>query len=128
MILLDENIVANQLRLLRSWRIRAVSVQEAFGRSGLSDSALLAVMRRAGYATFFSRDRDFFEPRLRDPRLCVVWLNVEQGESATFVRRALRHRALRTKRSRMGCVVRVAHVGLFVWKPKANEPEAIAWT
>jgi hypothetical protein len=85
-------------------------------------------MRRAGYAAFFSRDRDYFDRRLRHPKLCVVWLDVAQGEAATFVRLTLRHRSLRTRRSRMGCVVRVAHVGLFVWRLKASNQVTVDWS
>jgi hypothetical protein len=112
MILLDENIIANQVELLRSWRIRVHRVHEAFGREGLSDSALVALMRRLGNTTFFTRDKDYFDSRLCHPKACFVWLDVGQGEVASFVRRTLRERTLRTRRARMGCVIRVAQVGI----------------
>jgi hypothetical protein len=130
MILLDENIVSNQVQLLRAWKIRVRQVGEALRRTGLSDSALLAKIRRLGNVIFFSRDSDFYDPHLCHPKLCLVWLDVEQGETATFVRRTLRHPALRTWSARSACVVRVARVALLLWRRNAREAEVIviSWT
>lgn len=66
--------------------------------------------------TFFTLDEDFFKPRLCHAQYCLVYLDVAQYESASFIRRTLKHSALNTKAKRMGKIVRVSHPGLMIWE------------
>lgn len=127
MIVLDENIVDSQVQLLRSWRIKIKQIGDQIGRLGMKDSAILPLLRRVGGVTFFTRDRGFFDRRLRHLKYCVVWLDVGQYETASFVRRFLKHAQFKTKRSRLGSAVRVSHVGISVWWWKRSELERIVW-
>jgi len=57
---LDENIVATQGQLLRSWKIHFRGIGGEVGRAGMKDRGeiipLLHALRRP---TFFTRDHDF---------------------------------------------------------------------
>ena len=93
----------------------------------MKDDEILPLLHRIGNVTFFTGDDDFFDPRLRQPKCCFAWLDVEPDEMARFIRRLLKHPRFNTRRLRLGNVLRVSHVGLFTWMPKATAIEFIAW-
>jgi hypothetical protein len=124
---LDENILRSQRELLRSWRIRCQHIGHDLGRPGLADDEVLAMLLRLGRATLFTRDLRLARPALCDRRLCLVTLDVGQHETASFVRRVLRHPALNTQARRLGTVVRATHTGLRVWRAKTGEPRSFSW-
>jgi hypothetical protein len=74
---LDENIVATQRQLLRSWKIHFRSIGGEVGRAGMKDRdeiiPLLHTLRRP---TFFTRDHDFYKADLRHRGYCLVFLDV----------------------------------------------------
>jgi hypothetical protein len=79
---LDENIVATQRQLLRSWKIYFQSIGREVGRAGMKDRGeiipLLHALRRP---TFFTRDR-FLQMCHR--RYCLVFLDVAFDEAASL--------------------------------------------
>lgn len=128
MNILDENIIESQRRLLRSWHIAVRHLGYDLGRQGIKDEAIIPFLLRLPRPTFFTRDSDFYERRLCHVRYCLVQLAVEKNEIAVFVRRLLRHQEFATKAKRMGAVVRVAHVGLSVWRLHAEQELQFEWT
>ena len=104
MILLDENLPDGQRRLLRSWRIPARQIGLDAGPAGMEDGAVISSLHRRRSTTFFTRDSDYYDRRLCHTRYCLVYLAVEKGEAASFVRRVLRHPALNTW-ARRDCLV-----------------------
>ena len=77
--------------------------------------------------TFFTLDDDFFKPRLRHGHYCLMYLDVEQYESATFIRRTLKHPDLNTKAKRMGKVIRISHPRLMIWELYAEDRIQLDW-
>ena len=114
MIVLDENIPEDQRQLLRGWRVRVHQIGDELGRKGMKDDQILPLLRQLSGATFVTRDFDFWDRGLCHMRYCLVVLDLSADEAATFVRRVLRHPQLNTKAKRMGCVVRVDHLGIEV--------------
>lgn len=93
----------------------------------MKDSEIIPFLHQLNQPSFFTRDDDFYEPKLCHAGYCLVYLDVRKEEVAIFVRRVLRHRALKTKAKRMGKVIRVAHVGLSVWQLHAGKEEHLDW-
>ena len=114
MIVLDENIPEDQRQLLRGWRVRVHQIGDELGRKGMKDDQILPLLRQLSGPTFVTRDFDFWDRDLCHARYCLVVLDLSPDDAATFVRRVLRHPQLNTKAKRMGCVVRVDHLGVEV--------------
>jgi hypothetical protein len=77
--------------------------------------------------TFFTLDGDFYDRHLCHEGYCLVHLDVEEETVAEFVRRFVRHRGLKTKAKRMGCVIRVSPTGLTVWRIRQEQEGLLAW-
>lgn len=122
MIILDENVIENQCRLLRSWRIRFRQIGFEAGRSGIKDNEIVSLLHKLRRPTFFTRDDDFFDRKLCHSKYCLVYLAIRKDEVAVFVRRVLRHPEINTQQKRMGRVIRVSHVGLTVWHLNHEKP------
>jgi hypothetical protein len=60
MLVLDENLPAEQRLLLRKWRIHFHAVGKEIAFSGTKDENLIPFLHRLSYPTFFSLDRDFY--------------------------------------------------------------------
>lgn len=112
MNVLDENIIASQRTQLRRWRIPFRQVGYELASQGTADAHIIPLLLRLKQPTFFTRDFDFFKPRLCHPRYCVVWLNVRPDQAASFIRRFLRHAAFCTHQQRLGRIVRVHPGGI----------------
>jgi len=54
-------------------------------------------------------------------------LTLGQYETASFIRRFLRHPVFDTQSKRRGTVVRVSHTGMKVWRIHAASEEEIKW-
>lgn len=128
MNILDENIIESQRRLLQSWRIAIRHLGYDLGRRGMKDDDIIPFLHQLRRPTFFTRDEDFHDRRLYHARYCLVYLAVRKDEVAIFVRRLLRHPEFNTEAKRMGTVIRVAHVGLSVWRLHAEQELRIDWT
>jgi hypothetical protein len=129
MILLDENIVEDQCRLLRSWRIRIRQIGQDVGRQGLKDEQqILPLLHKLNRPTFFTRDLGFFDRSWCHKNYSLICLAVSQNEVARFIRRVLRHPSFNSKAKRMGKVVRVSAPELKVWHSFSKNEERIDWT
>jgi len=73
--ILDENIIDNQCKLLRSWRIRFRQIGFGVGRQGMKDKEIIPLLHQLRRPTFFTRDDDFFDLKfcLQDIVL-FIWL------------------------------------------------------
>ncbi len=127
MNILDENIVDNQRRQLKSWRISVRQIGYEAGKKGMKDRAIIPFLHKLSQPTFFTRDDDFYERRLCHSGYCLVYLDVRKEEVAVFVRRVLRQRVFKTKAKRMGKVIRASHVGLSVWNLHVEKEEHLDW-
>jgi hypothetical protein len=74
LIILDENIPAVQRQRLENWRIRVRQISFSSGRKGLQDRETIPFLLRFRRPTFFTRDEDFFDPRLCHARYGLVYL------------------------------------------------------
>ena len=70
---------------------------------------------------------DFYDYQLCHAGYCVACLAVGQYETASFIRRFLRHPVFDTQSKRRGTVVRVSHTGMKVWRIHAPSEEEIKW-
>lgn len=127
MNILDENIIDNQRRQLRSWRIAVRQIGYEVGRKGMKDQEIIPFLHQLNQPTFFTRDDDFYERKLCHPEYCLVYLDVRKEEAAIFVRRVLRHRTLNTRAKRMGKVVRASQVSLSFWDLHAKKEKHLDW-
>ena len=120
MIVLDENIPEDQRQLLRSWRVRVHQIGDEVGRKGMKDDQIIPLLLKLAAPTFITRDFDFWDSELCHDRYCLVELDLNPDETATFIRRVLRHRLSNTKAKRLGHVIRLDHLGMEVLT--AHEP------
>lgn len=127
MNILDENIIDNQRRQLKSWRVSVRQIGYEVGRKGMKDREIIPFLHQLSQPTFFTRDDGFYERKLCHTGYCLVYLDVRKEEVATFVRRVLRHRAFKTKAKRMGKVIRASHIGLSVWTLHAEKEVRFDW-
>lgn len=128
MNVLDENISIIQQRLIKDWRIPIRHVGYAIGRKGMQDESIIPFLLTLPNPTFFTLDWDFYRRNLCHARYCLVYLNVRRDEVAVFVRRLLRHPEFDTQTKRMGAVVRASHIGLAVWRLRAEQETHYDWT
>lgn len=112
MNVLDENIPESQRQLLRRGRVRVRQIGVDAGRKGLKDSEIIPLLLQLDRPTFFTLDRDFYRQSLCHDDYCLVFLDVEEGTVADFIRGLLRRKELNTKAKRMGLVIRVMETGL----------------
>ena len=128
MNVLDENIVASQRQLLRSWKIHFQQIGAEIGRAGMKDRGeIIPFLHALRRPTFFTRDHDFYKPDLCHRGYCLVFLDVAFDEAAEFIRRFLRHVAFRTQAKRLGRVVRVRHGGLSYRQAGAKTARSLRW-
>jgi hypothetical protein len=93
----------------------------------MKDPEIISFLQQTRHTTFFSRDRDFFHKRLCHANFCLVTLNVEKNETATFIRRVLRHPDFNTQAKRSGKVVRVTTRHVYMWQFHAEEQRRLTW-
>jgi hypothetical protein len=127
MIILDENFPESQRQVLRGWRVPIRQIGYEIGRSGMQDEEIIPFLLQRRRVTFFTLDQGFYKRHLSHARYCLVYLDVEQYEAATFVRRVLRHRQFDTDAKRAATLIRVSHGGLAVWKLHAQKELRFEW-
>ncbi len=128
MNILDENIPSDQRQLIQKWRIPIHQIGFDAGRKGMLDDEIIPLLHLSQRPTFFTRDDDFYDNSLCHKGYCLVYLNVAKYEVAHFVRRLLRHPDFKTKVKRMGCVIRISHPQLTIWRLHAEKEVYIEWT
>lgn len=97
------------------------------GQWGMDDEEIIPLLHGLNSATFFTRDRDFFKRRLCHANYCLVHMVVDKNEVAHFVRRLLRHPALKTRVTRMGKVVPVMPERIYVWQLHSTGRQILEW-
>src|SRR4030042_4348862 len=127
MHLLDENIPESQRQLLRSWRIQSQQIGHEIGRQGMKDEEIIPLLHKLHQTTFFTRDLGFYKRKLCHVNYCLVILDTEQYEVASFIRRFLQHEKLNTKTKRMGRVIRITHAGMNILQLYSEKEEEIEW-
>ena len=128
MVILDENIPESQWQLLRSWRIRALLVGLDISKKGIKDENLTRFLLKQPYPTFFTRDEGFYHKSLCHSGYSLVYLAVRLNESASFVRRLLRHTRFKTRAQRLGAVIRVSSAGLQIWRLRELRESVLSWS
>ncbi len=128
MTLLDENIDVFVRRQLEKWRIRFRRIGAEVGRFGMDDrEEIIPLLHSLNLPTFFTRDQDFYNPWLRHPGYCLVYLQTKPEETARCIRRFLRHPKFRTKSQRMGNIVRIQEDGITAWQVGKGKAELFPW-
>jgi len=127
MNVLDENIVAEQRELLRRWRIPFRRIGEHLAVFGALDENLIPVLHRLPQPTFFTSYEDFFEPTLCHANYALVYLDVDDRQTAAFLRRFLRHSAFNTRAKRLGIVARVHADGVQFWRNGISGLQTVEW-
>lgn len=127
MNVLDENIVASQRHLLQKWKIKFHQIGHDIARSGIQDEEIIPFLHKLGSVTFFTLDDDYYYRQLCHKNYCLVYLDVNDNEAATFIRRLLRHPLFNTEAKRMGKVIRVDHTRLHFWRLHAERQVRLFW-
>jgi hypothetical protein len=127
MHVLDECVADRHRETLRRWRIRTRKVGIDFGRGGTTDENVIPLLHQANAVTFFTRDPDYYQPRLRHAKYCLVFLRVPEERTPGVIRDFLRHPAFRTWAQRRGTVIEVKPTGMRVWRLKVQAPEDVPW-
>jgi hypothetical protein len=127
MNLLDENIRHDQGNQLRRWRIKFRRLVIELEHPGIKDPEVIPVLHHLKDPTFFTHDQDYFRRDLLHASYCLVWLDVFDGDAASFIRSFLRHRFFKTHAQRMGTVVRVHPGGVQFWTRHRSALNKIRW-
>jgi hypothetical protein len=127
MILLDENIPEGQRRALRRSRVALRQIGVDLGRAGMKDDEIFPLLHGLSRPTFFTCDSDFNHYRVCHPKYCLVYLDVDEGRVAEFVRRLLGHPKFNTKTKRMGLVIRIDESLITVRKYKQRSIRRFGW-
>ena len=128
MIILDHNVTADQVAQLRRWKIHFAQVGVEVGHPEWDDQQeILRYLHRAKAATFFTRDDDFFRARLCHANYCLVFIDAAIPETASFIRRFLRHPAFKTKAKRCGKVVKLLPRKVSWWERGRAERQYLIW-
>jgi hypothetical protein len=127
MIVIDENFPESQRQLLKSWRIRIRQIGYEIGRKGLKDPEIIPLLLQLRNLTFFTLDSDFFKQHYCYSHYCLVFLDVNQYEAATFIRRFLKHTEFNTQAKRLGKVIRVSHTNISMRQRHSEEEVHITW-
>jgi hypothetical protein len=126
--LLDHNMPRDQVNQLRRWKVHVQQIGFEVGRPEWDDQqeVLRLLHRRKGIA-FFTRDLGFFRRRLCHPNYCLVVLTVPVMETATYIRRLLRHPVFRTKAGRQGKVLKVSSDKIIFWSRPQRRLTRLGW-
>jgi hypothetical protein len=100
-IILDENIFADQRELLHDRKITSRQIGVDLEEKGLSDEEIVTLLHR------------------------IVWLDVRPAEVADYAWRFLRHASFRSHKQRLGTVVRVSPKGIVFWQQ--NKQKLLDW-
>jgi hypothetical protein len=126
-IVLDENFPREQRELLSAWRVRFRHIGTDLAHQGIKDREIVPLLHRLTRPTLITRDKQLYVRRLRHPAHALVVLDVYPEDAARFTRRLLRHPSFRTFAQRQGCVIRVGHEAVHVWRRGSEREEEVAW-
>jgi hypothetical protein len=128
MNILDEHVLRDQRQLLLTWRIPIRHIGYDIGRRGIKDDAIIPLLLQFQRPTFFTLDFGFYKRRLCHERYCIVYMDIEQDQTAQYIRRFLRQKAFGTRTKRMGKVIRLSPERFSVWQLYAEQEIQIDWT
>jgi hypothetical protein len=127
-IILDHNLSQDQVDQLRRWKLHCEQIGFQVGRPEWDDQQeILRYLHRVRSATFFTRDDDFFRARLCHANYCLVFVDVPETETASFIRRFLRHPAFKTKAQRCGKVVKLSPRNITWWVAGKRRWQTLIW-
>ena len=127
MNILDENILTDQRQLLIKWSISFRQIGYEVGWKGMKDDRIIPFLLTFPKPTLFTSDADFYKRGLCHSRYGIVHLDVDEAETADFIRRVLRDRRFDTHAKRMGVVIRASHSGTTVWSRHAEREAHYKW-
>lgn len=127
MYVLDENIRQDQGDQLRRWRVKFRRLVIELEHPGIKDPQIIPVLHRLKDPTLFTHDQDYFRRELVQASYCLVWLDVFDGDAASFIRAFLRHRFFKTRALRMGTVARVYPGGIQFWTRHRSALSKAPW-
>lgn len=93
----------------------------------MKDDEIIPLLHQLRRPTFFTADLDFYRYRLRHARYCLVYLEVEEDQTAIFIRSVLCYPQFDTEAKRMGNIIRASHTGLMVWHLHAEGAIELSW-
>jgi len=128
MIVIDEHFQESQRQLLKGWRVRFRQIGYEIGNRGLKDPEIISLLRQQRRLTFFTLDSDFDKFEYRHQHYCLVFLDVNDYEAATFIRRFLRHKEFDTQAKRLGKVIRITQTYISVRDRHASQGIRFEWT
>ena len=128
MNLLDENFPEDQRPILRAWRIPFRQIGREFPRSGIKDPDIIPLLHHQRRVTFFTLDKDFFEPSLCHPAYGIAFLDVRADDAAHFVRSFLRHARFNSGAKRMGVIARLHRDGIQFWQRNQAGLQRAKWS
>jgi hypothetical protein len=129
-IVLDHNIPRDQVVRLRRWRIRAEQIGFDVGRPEWQDQhEVLHHLQQRKRPTFFTRDLGFYHARMRHDRRCIVVLAGAALDTATDIRRFLRHPRFRTHAQRLGVVAKTKTATQVTYSSRdSRRPTRLRWS
>ena len=128
MIVLDHNITREQVELLIRWDIRFLRIGVEIGLPSWDDEQeILRYLHRSKQLTFFTRDSDFFRYRLCHHNYCLTIIEMAEVETASAIRRFLRHPLFRTKVDRCGKVIKLLPQQLTWWEMGKRTRKHLIW-
>lgn len=127
MILLDEQVRADQRPYLRRWGIPFRQIGRDAATAGIKDENIIPFLLTLKNPTFFTHDHGFFQARLVHARYCLVLLAEPDIEAAAYIRRFLRHPFFNTNAKRMGTVAHVHHHGINFWQRRRSGLQHVTW-
>lgn len=127
MIVIDEHFPESQRQLLKGWRIRFRQIGYEIGDSGLKDHEIIPLLLQQRRLSFFTLDSDFDKIEYCHSHYSLVFLDVDEYEAATFIRRFLKHKDFNTQAKRLGKVIRVKHTYISVRHRHAEQGFRFAW-
>ena len=127
MIVLDEQVRADQRLLLARWGVPFRQIGKDVAPKGIKDDNIIPFLFTLKSPTLFTHDHGFFQPRLVHRRYCLVLIAEKDIEAALYIRRFLIHPRFDTNAQRMGTVARVHHEGISFWEQRNRRLERAAW-
>jgi hypothetical protein len=78
-------------------------------------------------STFFTRDLGFFRARLSHANYCLVVLAVPVLDTASYIRKLLRHPGFETRADRNGKIVKVTTERIILWEAGRQRQQSLYW-
>lgn len=128
MIVIDEHFPESQRQLLKGWRIRFRQIGFEIGRTGLKDPEIIPLLLQQRRLTFFTLDSDFDKLKYCHSHYGLIFLDVDEYEAATFIRRFLKQKEFNTQAKRLGKVIRLTRTYISVRHRHSEQGLRIAWT